>query len=82
MLLELRSKPLAPFRANNIADKVKVHLAAEVVPPPVQLAVQHCTVLLPVVVVGLALPPEDVAHCLPADPVPRVPVSLQQLTNQ
>ena len=74
MLLDLRYNPLAPFRA--IADKVKGHLAAEVVPPPVQLAVQHCAVLLPVVVVGLALPPEDVAHCLPADPVPRVPVSL------
>ena len=43
----------------------KVHLAAEVIPAPVQLAVQHGAVLLPVVVVGLALPPEDVAHRLP-----------------
>ena len=54
----------------------KVHLAAEVIPAPVQLAVQHGAVLLPVVVVGLALAPEDVAHRLPRHPVPSVPGSL------
>ena len=40
------------------------NLAAEVVPAPVQLTVEHSAVLLPVVVVGLALAPEDITDSL------------------